>query len=65
MARILRRHDLKAMTGLSDSTIERLERRGEFPQRRRLGPASVGWLVEEIERWIETRPIVGGERARR
>jgi prophage regulatory protein len=43
-------------TGLSRTTIWRLERRGDFPKRLRLGPNSTGWLEAEIQQWIESRP---------
>ena len=57
-ARIVRRTEVKNLTGLSPSSIERLENRGEFPRRRRLGPNSVGWLLPEVEDWITSRPPV-------
>ena len=43
-------------TGLSRTTIWRLERAGNFPQRIRLGAASVGWSAEEIDAWLASRP---------
>jgi len=54
--RILRKPEVIARTGLSASSLERLERRGEFPPRRRLGPNAVGWLLDEIEAWVQGRP---------
>jgi hypothetical protein len=33
----------------------RLEKRGEFPQRRQLGAGRVAWDEEEIEEWIRSR----------
>lgn len=56
--RIIRRTEILALTGLSPSTLDRLERRGEFPRRRRLGPNAIGWLSSEIEAWIAGRPPV-------
>ena len=53
MSKILRRRQVCDLTGLSYSTIYRLEREGEFPQRRRLGPNTVGWLASEVETWVE------------
>jgi prophage regulatory protein len=55
------------VTGLSRMTIWRLERAGEFPQRRQLGLRSVAWLQSEVEEWIERRPVArrAGEEARR
>lgn len=54
--RIVRRPEVRLLTGLSDSSLDRLEQRGEFPPRRRLGPNAVGWLASEVETWIADRP---------
>jgi prophage regulatory protein len=32
--------------------VDRLEKRGEFPQRVHIGRASVAWVEEEIDRYI-------------
>ena len=42
---------------LSTSTIERLEREGQFPKRRQLSGQRVGWLVREVQEWAESRPV--------
>ena len=47
---------IRRTTGLSRSTVWRLERRGMFPKRRQLSPGTVGWLSSEVERWMEQRP---------
>ena len=44
------------VTGLSRTTIWRLERRGDFPNRLRLGQNSCGWVAQEVEDWIASRP---------
>jgi prophage regulatory protein len=31
------------------------EKRGKFPQRVRLGPNSIAWREDEIERWLQER----------
>ena len=56
--RIIRRPEVCRLTGLSFSTIRRLELKNQFPRRRRLGPNSIGWTLAEIETWIETREAV-------
>jgi prophage regulatory protein len=53
---ILRTADVIRVTGLSRTTLWRLERQGDFPTRVRLGLNSVGWREDEIARWIDTRP---------
>ena len=55
-SRFLRQPDVISRTGLSSSTILRLELAGRFPRRRQIAPNSVGWLEEEIEQWISSRP---------
>ena len=54
---ILNVSEVAKLTGLSRTTIWRLERRGEFPPRRNITPHRVGWFEHEIEEWVETRPI--------
>ena len=56
--RILRMNEVVERSGLSRTTIWRLERRQEFPPRRKLGPKAVGWLDDEIEEWIRSRAPV-------
>lgn len=43
---------------LSDVTIWRMEKAGEFPKRRQLSPGRVGWLASEVDAWIESRKQV-------
>jgi prophage regulatory protein len=42
-------------TGLSRSTIWRLERRGDFPRHFRIAPNVVAWVEEEVAGWIQAR----------
>lgn len=58
MPRIMRQDEVERITGLSRTTIWRMERRGDFPERRQLAPNAVGWLAEEVEEWIRERPTV-------
>lgn len=53
---IIRSSDITRLTGLSRTTLWRLERLGKFPARVRLGVNSVGWRSDEIESWIDHRP---------
>ena len=47
------------MTGLSRTTIWRLEKDGEFPKRRQLGIRRIGWIESEVLDWMESRSQVG------
>jgi len=53
--KICRLPTLEEKTGLSRWTIDRLEGRGDFPKRVKLGPRSIGWLEDEVDDWIEDR----------
>lgn len=53
--RILRKRAVLDRTGLSDTTIWRLERRGEFPAGIRLSAGAKGWLERDVDHWIEER----------
>ncbi len=56
--RLIRTDEVATRTGLSRTTLWRLERKGEFPVRRQIGENSVGWLESEVDDWIESRPPV-------
>lgn len=56
---ILRLRAVEERTGLSDTTIWRYERSGNFPKRRRLGPNAVGWVADEVDQWLKSRCIAG------
>ena len=53
--RFLRFTTIRERTGLSRSTIWRLERRGAFPLHRRISTNAVGWLEHEVDEWVESR----------
>ena len=54
--RILRLNALTKLTGLSRTTLWRLERAGEFHNRIRLSKNSVGWDESDVARWLASRP---------
>lgn len=58
MPLILRKPEVISLTGLSSSTIDRMERAGTFPRRRRVGPKGVGWLPSELDEWANNLPLV-------
>ena len=49
---ILKIQDVMSLTGLSEATIWRLEKRGDFPAKKRLSPNRVGWIAEDVQSWI-------------
>jgi len=58
---IYRAKELQQVTGLSRSTIWRLEKEGNFPHRLKISAGCVGWKKSEIDEWINGRQLVGGE----
>jgi prophage regulatory protein len=53
--RTIRRHELRQIVPLAETTIYEMERRGEFPRRFNLTPRCVVWDLDEVEAWIEAR----------
>lgn len=47
--------EVVSVSGLSRTTIYRLEKSGKFPARYRLSPGRVGWLESDIDQWIRSR----------
>src|SRR5260370_30099788 len=61
ISRMIRRHQLRQMVPLADSTIYEMEQRGEFPRRFALSPRCVVWDLAEVDAWLASRrptPIV-------
>ena len=53
--RIIDRHELSRLVPYSRTHIYRLEAKGSFPERIRLGSNRVGWSLAEVLDWIEKR----------
>lgn len=53
--RTIRRHELRQIVPLAETTIYEMERRGECPRRFNLTPRCVVWDLAEVEAWIEER----------
>lgn len=41
------------LTSLSDTTIWRMEKKGDFPKRRQISRNRVAWLFSDIKQWLE------------
>ena len=52
-----------ALTSLSSATIYRLIKNEEFPKQLKLAERSSGWLLEEINDWLESKSTLrnGGQ----
>ena len=54
--RLIRLKDIRAMTGLGNSTIYRLIEQGRFPkQLHPLGNKIAAWRASEVQAWITER----------
>jgi prophage regulatory protein len=52
----IRPKDLRAVTGLSRTSIYRMMERGEFPRPMQLSPGAVGWPHSWIAEWRSNPP---------
>ena len=50
--RFLKVKEVKAKTGLANSTIYKRMGEGTFPQSRKIGNGSVRWLQSDIDAWM-------------
>ena len=53
--KIIRLSEVESKTGLSSSTIYLRIKEKQFPLSVNLGKRAVGWLVSDIEEWIDQR----------
>jgi prophage regulatory protein len=53
--KLLRFPAVRERTGLSRSTIWRLERHGDFPKHRRISANAVAWVEAEVMSWIHSK----------
>ncbi len=53
--RLIRLPELLDLVPFSRSHIHRLEKRGKFPRRLKLGMRRIAWRENEILRWIHER----------
>jgi prophage regulatory protein len=55
LSRILRLKDVCKVTGLGRSCIYQLQAEQRFPHSIRIGVRAVGWLEDDIKRWLTDR----------
>jgi prophage regulatory protein len=60
--RILRLPEVCAVTGLGRSFIYQLQAAGNFPQRIKLGARAVGWLEDEVQKWLSNKIAANRQR---
>ena len=54
-SQVIRLAQVKAMTGLSRSTIYKFISHKVFPKQIKLGLKSSGWLLDEVDAWIQNQ----------
>lgn len=58
--RIVRAKELTAVLGVSKSTLWRWEQSEILPPRKKIGNGiAVGWLLSDIEKFLQSRPNAG------
>lgn len=57
--RLLTSKEIESVVGLSRTAIYRMEIRGDFPKRVKIGARKIGWYESEVNDWLARR-----ERAR-
>lgn len=55
MNKIVRMKQAKDLTGLSRSSIYLKMNAGDFPKSMKLGERAMGWLLADIQAWIDSR----------
>jgi len=58
MLRLIRLKEVCERTGLSRSSIYEAMKKAEFPQSVSIGIRSVAWKSSDIDKWIDSRPVV-------
>ena len=61
--RLERLPEVMARTSLSRAHLYSLITSGTFPRPKRVGKRAVAWVSEDIDEWIETRPLGGSWRS--
>ncbi|MBX3429959.1 MAG: AlpA family phage regulatory protein [Hyphomonadaceae bacterium] len=55
LPRYIRRHELRQVVPVADTTIYEMEQRGDFPKRFYLTSRCPVWDLSEVEAWIKQR----------
>ena len=60
---LMRMPQVEAAVGLKKSSIYAKIKAGDFPEPYRLGPKSIAFKSDQIQEWIDTRPLADREAA--
>ena len=55
LPRVITRKELRQLVPYTPQHIHRLEKKGEFPKRIKIGKRRVGWWLHEVLAWLAER----------
>ena len=58
----LMKHDIAALCGISLATMRRWRLLGQGPKYIKLGAVAVRYRAEDLATWIESCPVLGGQK---
>ena len=61
MGELLTRVEIQKKLRVSRSTLLRWIEIGAFPKPLAIGPRTLRWRAEEVESWLDSRPVSSGE----
>ena len=62
LPRVITRRELGHLVPYTPQHILRLEKKGKFPKRIKVGERRVGWWLHEVMAWLEQKSGKDGER---
>ncbi|MEI6895757.1 MAG: AlpA family phage regulatory protein [Colwellia sp.] len=57
--RLVKEEEREDITSISTSQARRLEKKGLFPKRIRVGERSIRWKLSELSLWVDSQQGVG------
>jgi predicted DNA-binding transcriptional regulator AlpA len=60
--RLMKERDIAALCGISLATVRRWRLLGQGPKYIKLGAVAVRYRPEDLVTWIESCPVLGGQR---
>ena len=61
LPRVITRRELQRLVPYCPQHILRLEKKGKFPKRIKVGERRVGWWLHDVMAWLEEKSGKGGE----
>jgi prophage regulatory protein len=56
--KFINKGEVVILTSLSQSTLWRMERKGQFPKRIQISTGRVAWYESEVTDWMQSRILV-------